>query len=302
MLDALYMTIISITTVGYGEIFPLSDVGRIFTILLLITSWLTFAFALTRITEFVIKGEINKYFKTRRLMKEIAHLHDHVIICGYGRNGHEAAKILKSHRVPYIVIEKNQALMDKSVNEEDHLLHLEGDSTEDHVLLAAGITRAKALVITLPVDADNLFIVLSARELNPNLQIISRASDQNSINKLKKAGANNVIMPDRIGGTYMANLVSKPDVVEFMNFLSGEEGQTVNIDSVSYEDLPEEVRGKPLNEVMQWKKTGVTCIGVKSPHGKFEINPPDDLILYPGTKVILLGTINQLSRMRTNLK
>jgi voltage-gated potassium channel len=302
MLDALYMTIISITTVGYGEVVPLSNAGKVFTMVLLVTSWVTFAFALTRITEFVIKGEINKYFKTRRLMKEIAHLHDHVIICGYGRNGHEAAKILKAHRVPYIVIEKNESLMNKSVQEEDHLLHLEGDSTEDSVLLAAGITRAKALVITLPVDADNLFIVLSARELNPKLQIISRASEHNSINKLKKAGANNVIMPDRIGGTYMANLVSKPDVVEFMNFLSGEEGQTVNIDSLAYEELPEEIKGKPLNHIMQWKKTGVTCIGVKSAEGKFEINPPDDFILYPGMKVILLGTLNQLSRMRANLK
>jgi voltage-gated potassium channel len=302
MLDSLYMTIISITTVGYGEVVPLSDAGKIFTILLLITSWVTFAFALTRITEFVIKGEINKYFKTRRLMKEIAHLHDHVIICGYGRNGHEAAKILKAHRVPYIVIEKNHALMNKSMLEEEHLLHLEGDSTEDHVLLAAGITRAKALVITLPVDADNLFIVLSARELNPRLQIITRASEHNSINKLKKAGADNVIMPDRIGGTYMANLVSKPDVVEFMNFLSGEEGQTVNIDTLAYEELPDEIKGKPLDQVMQWKKTGVTCIGIKSAQGKFEINPPDDFILYPGMKVILLGTLNQLARMRANLK
>lgn len=300
-LNALFMTTISITTVGYGEVVPLSNAGKVFTIVLLIVSWVTFAFALTRITQFVINGEINKYFKTRRLMKDISKLVNHVIICGYGRNGHEAARVLRSHGVPFIVIEKNVRLIEKNLHEDHHLLHLEGDSTDDQVLIAAGIERAKALIITLPVDADNLFIVLSARELNSQLQIISRASDSHSINKLKKAGADNVIMPDRIGGTHMATLISKPDVVEFINFLSGEEGQSVNIDAVSYEQLPKEIRGRPLNQVMEWNKTGVTCIGVKSEEGKFQVNPPEDFVLHPGMKVMVLGTKNQLLRMRANL-
>ena len=300
-IDALFMTTISITTVGYGEVVPLSEQGKIFTIILLITSWGTFAFAITRITQFVVNGEINKYFKTRRLMKDIARLENHVIICGYGRNGHEAARILKAHEVPYIVIEKNVELMAKSIYEEEKLLHLEGDSTDDTVLTSAGIERAKALITTLPVDADNLFIVLSARGLNPNLQIISRASDSNSIAKLKKAGADNVIMPDRIGGTHMATLVSKPDVVEFINFLSEEEGQAVNIESVSYEQLPVELRGKPLDQVMNWNRTGVNCIGIKSAEGKFQINPPEDIILYPGMKIIVLGNRNQILRMKAHL-
>lgn len=300
-LDSFYMTIISITTVGYSEVVPLSETGKVFTIILLIVSWIIFAFAVTRITQFVVNGEINKYFKTRRLMKQIDHLDNHVIICGYGRNGHEAARILKAHGIPFLVIEKRHELMEKSRYEEGGLLHLEGDSTDDHVLLSAGITRARALIITLPVDADNLFIVLSARGLNPQLQIISRASDNNSIAKLKKAGANNVIMPDRIGGTHMATLISKPDVVEFINFLSGEEGQAVNIETVAYEQLPEELRGKPLDQIMNWNRSGVNCIGIKSAEGKFQINPPEDLVLYPGMKIIVLGDRNQISRMKTNL-
>ena len=299
--DALFMTTISITTVGYGEVVPLSMAGKIFTIILLIVSWATFAFALTRITQFVVNGEINKYFKMRRLMREIDKLENHVIICGYGRNGHEAARILRSHEIPFIVIEKNHELVEKTNNEEDFLLHLEGDSTEDSVLLTAGIEKAKALITTLPVDADNLFIVLSARGLNSKLQIVSRASDSNSIAKLKKAGANNVIMPDRIGGTHMATLISKPDVVEFINFLSGDEGQSVNIETVSYEQLPGELQGKPLHQVMNWNKSGVNCIGVKSNEGRFQINPPDDLILYPGMKIIVLGDRHQIARMKNNL-
>ncbi len=302
MLDSLFMTTISITTVGYGEVVPLSEGGKVFTIILLIVSWGTFAFAVTRITQFVVNGEINKYFKTRWLMKEIAKLDNHVIICGYGRNGHEAAKILKSHGVPYIVIEKNHDLIDKSKHEEFHLLHLEGDSTDDSVLLAAGIERARALITTLPVDADNLFIVLSARGLNPALQIISRASDSNSIAKLKKAGADNVIMPDRIGGTFMANLVAKPDVIEFINFISGEEGGSIYIDSIAYEQLPDDIKGRSLQEIMKWNKTGVNCIGIKSSSGKFVINPPEDVVIDVGMKVIIIGTRQQVMKMKENLK
>lgn len=301
LLDAVYMTTISITTTGYGEVVQLSQPGKVFTIILLLVSWGTLAFALTRITQFVVSGEINRYFKFRRIMKEIALLNDHVIICGYGRNGHEAARIFRSNDIPFVVIEKNHELIERSHKEGHHLLYLEGDSTDDDVLRMAGIDKARALVTTLPVDADNLFIVLSARGLNASLQIISRASENSSISKLKKAGADNVIMPDRIGGTHMATLVSKPDIVEFIDFLSGDEGQTINIESVSYEQLPENIKGKPLNQVMQWNRTGVTCIGIKSAEGKFEINPPEDIILYPGMKVIVIGTRNQLARMQSNL-
>jgi voltage-gated potassium channel len=301
LLDALYMTTISITTVGYNEIHPLSDAGRIFTIFLLITSWGTFAFAITRITQFVISGEINQYFKTRRLMKEIEKLDNHVIICGYGRNGHQASRILKAHELPFIVIEKDQALIEKSETEGEKILHLEGDSTDDDLLRQAGIERARALITTLPVDAENVFIVLSARALNPSIQIISRASDSSSVAKMKKAGADNVIMPDRIGGTHMATLISKPDVVEFIDFLSGEEGQSIHMESVAYENLPEAIKGKTLREIMSWKKTGVNCIGIKSLEGKFLINPPEETTVIPGMKVIVLGTKDQIMQMKGNL-
>lgn len=301
LLDALFMTTISITTVGYGEVIPLSSAGKWFTIILLITSWGTFAFAVTRITQFVVSGEINKYFKIRRLMKDIAQLENHVIICGYGRNGHQAGRILRAHEVPFIVIEKDQALMQKMVHEGEKLMHLEGDSTDDDLLRLAGIERAKALITTLPVDAQNVFIVLSARALNPKIQIISRASDAASVPKLKKAGADNVIMPDRIGGTHMATLVSKPDVVEFIDFLSGEQGQSIHMESVGYNELPEELKGKSLKEVMNWNRTGVNCIGIKESDGKFRINPPEETPIKTGMRVIVLGTRNQIIEMKNNL-
>jgi voltage-gated potassium channel len=301
LIEAIYMTAITVTTAGFTEVHPLSNAGRMFTVFLLITSWATVAFVLTRITQYVVTGEINKYFKYRKLMSAIDKLNDHVIVCGYGRNGMQAVQTLRYHLQSFVVIEKSETLMEKILLEEPNLLHLQGDSTEDEVLKRAGIERARALITTLPTDADNVFIVLSARALNPTIQIISRASDSNSAPKLKKAGADSVIMPDKIGGTHMATLVSKPDVIEFIDYLSGEEGESINMESVPYEKLPEDMRNKTLKDIMNWKKTGVNCIGIKNTDGKFVINPPEDILIEKGMKVMVLGTRQQIEIMKGNI-
>ncbi len=298
LLDAMYMTTIAVTTVGFGEIKALSDPGKLFTIFLLIFSWVTLGFVLARVTQFVVSGEINKYFKYRRMMKDIDKLQHHAIICGFGRNGQQAAHTLKVHGVPFIVIENKGELLESLQAEYPDILLMKGDGTDDDMLKKAGIDRARALITTLPVDADNVFIVLSARALNPRIQIISRASETTSFSKLKKAGADNVIMPDRIGGMHMATLVSKPDVIEFIDYLSGEEGESINMESVSYDQLPASIRDKTLNEVMNWRKTGVTCIGIKNPEGKFVINPPEDILISTGMKVMVIGTRGQIDQMK----
>ena len=301
-LEAFYMTTITITTTGFEEVRPLSSAGKVFTTILLIASWSSFAFALTRITQFVTSGEINKYFKTRRIMKAVDKLHGHVIICGYGRNGQQASLTLKIHNVPFVVIERSEERLEKISNDNADLNFLLGDATEDEVLKRAGIEKAKALITALPDDADNVFIVLSARSLRGDIRIISRASNYSSVSKLKKAGADNVIMPDRIGGTHMATLVSKPDVIEFIDFLSGEEGEPIHIESVDYNYLPHQIKNKTLKDVMSWKKTGVNCIGIKNSEGKFVINPPDEVVIEQGMKVIVLGTKWQIDEMKGNLK
>jgi len=300
-MEAMYMTTIAITTVGFSEVRPLSDGGRLFTIFLLITSWITFAWAIARITQFVITGEINKYFKTRKNMKAITQLNHHVILCGFGRNGQQAARTLKNHNMPFVVIEKEEGPMEKALPFFPDLVYLIGDGTDDDLLKKAGIEKATALITALPVDADNVFIVLSARGLNHKLHIISRASDESSYPKLKKAGADNVIMPDKIGGSHMATLVSKPDVIEFMDFLSSEDGESVNMESVPYELLPTGIRDRPLKVVMEWNKTGVNCLGIKNREGKFIINPPNEMLVTEGCKVIVFGTRSQISEMKHNL-
>lgn len=301
-LEAFYMTTISVTTAGFTEVRKLSDWGRIFTSFLLITSWGAFAFAITRITQYIINGEVNEYFKNRRIMTAIDKLNHHVIVCGYGRNGQQAAQTLGYHFQQFIVIENNHEVIDRIGGEHPGLVYIIGDSTDDDVLSRAGIHRAKALITTLPADADNVFIVLSARSLNPNIQIISRASEKNSYAKLVKAGADNVIMPDKIGGTHMATLVSKPDVIEFIDYLSGAEGESIHIESVSYNQLPTDIRGQTLKNIMAWKKTGVNCIGIKDAEGKFVISPPEETIIDKGMKVLVLGTKQQIEDMKGNIK
>lgn len=301
-LEAFYMTTISVTTAGFTEVRKLSDAGRIFTSFLLITSWGAFAFAITRITQYIINGEVNKYFKNRRIMKAIEKLNHHVIVCGYGRNGQQAAKTLGYHSQQYIVIENDDEVMERTAEEQPGLIYLIGDGTDDDVLVRAGIHRAKALITTLPADADNVFIVLSARSLNPSVQIISRASERNSYAKLVKAGADSVIMPDKIGGTHMATLVSKPDVIEFIDYLSGAEGEAIHIESVSYNQLPPDMQGKTLQKIMAWKKTGVNCIGIKDADGKFIISPPEETIIDKGMKVLVLGTRQQIQEMKGNIQ
>ena len=234
-------------------------------------------------------------------MRAIDKIHNHVVICGYGRNGQQAAHTLKVHGQKFVVIESDEDITERAYAETPDLLFIHGDSTDDEILRRAKVAEAKALITTLPEDADNVFIVLSARSMNPGIQIISRASGNNSIPKLKKAGADSVIMPDKIGGTHMATLVSKPDVIEFIDYLSGEEGEAINMESVGYEQLPPEIRDATLRDIMNWKKTGVNCIGIKTIDGKFVINPPEEVLINRGMKVIVLGTKQQIEEMKGNI-
>jgi voltage-gated potassium channel len=302
LLDALYMTIVTVTTVGYEEVHELSKAGMIFNMLLIISSFATFAYALAKLTQYIVDGEINKFFKNRKIMSAIKELKDHVIICGYGRNGKQAAKILGHHKVKFVVIENNDERIEKELSKKDAILYIQGDATDDDVLLSAGIERAKALITALPEDADNVYIVLSARSLSNSIQIISRSSNPGSGTKLRKAGADSIISPDKIGGTHMATLVSKPDVIEFIDYLSGEEGDSIHLESVGYEILPAELKDKTLQEIMAWRKTGVNCIGIKDAEGKFIINPPEETLINSRMKVIVLGTRQQIEEMKGNVE
>jgi voltage-gated potassium channel len=300
-LDALYMTVITVTTIGYMEVKPLSQAGRIFNIVFIIISFTSFASALAWLTRYIVSGQMYEHFKNKKLMSSLDHLSNHVIVCGFGRNGQQAAQTLTTHKVNFVAIDFREKNIDDYLQKDPQLLYIKGDATDDALLQKAGIERARSLICALPTDADNMFIVLSARTLNPSIQIISRAVQASAVAKLKKAGADYVIMPDLIGGTHMATLVSKPDVIEFIDYLSGEEGVSIYIESVAYEKLPLQIRNLTIQEIMDWKKTGVNCIGIKYSDGRFLINPPLDIVVEEGMNIIVLGTRVQVHRMRHNL-
>jgi len=291
--DAFYMTIITVATVGYGEVAPLSISGKLFTAFLIITSFGTFAYAVSSITKFVIDGEFNEFFKNRKLNATIEKLSNHVIICGYGRNGRQAAQVLKKHKKRFVVIENKTSLTSTLTHKFSDLV-ITGDSTQDEVLIKAGILRAQALITTLPVDADNLFIVLTARNLNKNLTIISRASEDNSDTKLKIAGANNVIMPDKVGGAHMASLVMKPDVMEFIDHITAEVGDNISLEEISFDRIPDELKNKTLKDLEIRNRSGANIIGYKTAQGGYIVNPSADTLIIAESKLFVLGTQEQI--------
>ncbi len=297
LFDAFYMTVITVATVGYGEVAPLSHAGKLFTAFLIITSFGTFAYAVSSITKFVIDGEFNEFFKNRKLNATIDKISDHVIICGYGRNGRQAAQVLKKHHKRFVVIE-NSATLTSTLNHKFSELVITGDSTQDEVLIKAGILRARAIITTLPVDADNLFIVLSARNLNKNLTIISRASEDNSDTKLKIAGADNVIMPDKVGGAHMASLVMKPDVMEFIDHITAEGGDNISLEEISFDRIPDELKNKTLKDLEIRNRSGANIIGYKTAKGEYIINPSADTLVIPDSKLFVLGTPEQIAALK----
>ncbi len=296
-LDAFYMTIITVATVGFQEVHPLDDAGKIFTTFLIITSFGTFAYAITSISKYVLDGEFNLYFKNLKVNAAIQKLEDHVIICGFGRNGKQAAHVLKKHKTRFVVIEQKKDII-AAINHQYSDLVMEGDATLDEVLMKAGIHKAKALITTLPFDADNLFIVLSARTLNPKLTIISRASEDNSDKKLKVAGANNVIMPDKLGGAHMASLVMKPDVMEFMDYITGQGTDNIRLEEITFATLKPEFQNKTIKDLEIRNKSGANIIGFKTAKGEYIINPSAETKIIPDVKLFVLGTTEQILKLK----
>ncbi len=293
-IDAFYMTIITVTTVGFSEVRPMEAEGKIFTVILIVTSVVIVGFAISVITEYILSRNSLQLLKKRKVRNIIENLSDHVIVCGYGRNGMQAAERLKAYKRPFVVIERDKELISKH---EDEVLFVEGDANDDAVLELAGITRAQYLITALPDDAVNLFVVLSARQLNRDLFIISRASLITSQKKLLLAGANKVIMPDKIGGDHMASLVVMPDLITFMDKLSMEGEHTINLEEVAIEDFADQVDCNSLRDLDLRKKTGCTIIGYIAPDGEYIINPEADLQLLPNSKVIVLGRPEQIRKL-----
>lgn len=295
--DAFYMTIITITTVGFGEVSPLDDASKLFTIFLILSSVVIVGYAITVITEYILSKSNIEELKQKKMQKRIDSLSNHIIICGYGRNGKQAAKKLLAHKKPFAIIEKNKEVIEKYQSETVSFVH--GNSNEDEILMQAGIERASTLISALPNDADNLFVVLSARQINKGMKIISRASQETSYKKLKLAGANNVILPDRIGGDHMASLVVVPDLIEFIDNLSIVGESNINIEEISVDKLYNTKNVRTIKDLDLRNKTGCSVIGFKGDNGDYVVNPEAELKLVPNSKVIVLGKPEQIKKLNS---
>lgn len=295
--QAFYMTIITISTVGFSELKPLSVVGRYFTSFLIITSFGTFAYAVTAITSYLIDGEFKRYFKELKVKNNIEKLKGHTIICGYGRNGKQSVVELERHGRHYVVVEKDGEVVEQIKSELSGFV-LHGDATTDDMLQNAGIERADSIITTLPKDADNVFVVLTAKAMNPDLLIISRASDDHSDRKLRTAGANNVIMPDKIGGAHMASLVIKPDVIEFFDYLMGQASDTISLEEITFDTLPDHFKNKSIKDLDIRNKSGANLVGMKTEKGEYVMNPSPESKIVPEAKIFVLGNPQQIKKFK----
>lgn len=298
LLDAVYMTVLTVGTVGYREVYDLDVSGKIFTSFLILFSLGSFAYALSVITRYIIEGEFQLYFKNYKVNKEISKLNGHVIVCGYGRNGRQACEQLRSGNLQFVTIESDPAVIEL-LRQEGQTLFVEGNATSDEVLVDAGIDRAKAIITALPSDAANVFVVLTARDRNPKLKIVSRASDDASEHKLKRAGADNVILPDKIGGTHMAALITKPDVLEFIDHITGD--LNIRLEEIQCSSLPVQMHNRSIKELEIRNKTGANIIGMKRADGEYIINPHPDTVMYTDSKIFVLGTQDQVLKFKASI-
>ncbi len=300
--EAFYMTIITISTVGFSEVKPLSESGQLFTTILIIVNIGVVAYSVSAFTAFIIEGALFKGIHRRTIQRNLKQMKDHIIVCGYGRYGREIVDHLLKQKIPFVLIEKNPDIVEEIQKMESKIIYVEGDVTHDEILEAAGVDRATALISTLPDDTDNLFTILSARQMNEKINLISAAKSQRTEKKLRQAGADHVIMPDRLGGFYMSTLISKPGAVEFFSFITNNAQSDIGFEELSYENLAATDRNKSIVELGIREKTGTNVIGIKKQNGQFEVNPKPDARLGPGDSFIVLGSRDQLKALGEVMK
>jgi voltage-gated potassium channel len=296
-IDALYMTVITLSTVGYGEVHHLSTAGRIFSIVLIISGVGAMLYTLTTIVQYILEGGFGDILGRRRMKEKIASLKRHVILCGYGKVGHEVARVFESEGTPFIIVEIDQETVSKAV--ENGYLCIQGNATSDDVLKEAGIERARALVAALGSDADNLYITLSAKEMRPDLFIVARASTEESEPKLLRAGADRIMSPYRIGGRHMAMLTLRPLVVDFVDTTMLSRGRELVLENIKVSS-GSPVEGKTVKEGSQCCG-GAAILAVRKKDGRLLTNPAQDTLLDLEDELVIIGTRNQLRTLEGSI-
>jgi voltage-gated potassium channel len=298
-IEALYMTVTTLSTVGYGEVRPLNTAGRIFTMLLIVGGLGIVFYSAGRVAADLIEGGVQRALGRRRVQRQIAQMTDHFIVCGFGRMGRIVCKELAAKPVPFVVVESDaETLRDV---EAAQFAKVDGDATEDTVLLAAGIKRARGLVAALSTDSDNVYVVLSARELNPNLLIVARAEDERSERKLLHAGATRVVSPYVIGGHRMAHSLLRPAVLDVIDLATHYRSMELQIEEVSVAAgtfaVGATLAGSGIRE-----RQGIIVIAIKKANDEMVFNPAAEVRIAAGDRLVLMGQADSLRELERQLQ
>ncbi|MDA8089417.1 MAG: NAD-binding protein [Nitrospiraceae bacterium] len=297
-LDSLYMTIITITTVGFREVHPLGRPGMVFTIFLIVFSLGIVFYILNTGAKVIIEGEFARLLGRRKLEKRIKKLRGHYIICGYGRMGRIISKEFLASKAPFVVIEKEPPLPG---TEERGVLLVQGDATRDEVLKEAGIEVAAGLVTVLPTDAENLYVVLTAKGLNPGLNVVARAGGEGAEQKLLRAGADKVVSPYFIGGLRIAHTILKPAVMDFIEFATKSGNLELQMEEI-YIGEGSPLAGQSLDQCGLGRDLGIIVVGMKDKQDEIKFNPTSRSVLKAGNVLIALGESSSLKKLEALAK
>lgn len=300
LLDSVFMSVQTLTTVGYGTIKPLSDAGKIFTIIYILFGVILFLYIAAEFANSVVNVNLQKILGRKKMESKLKNLKNHLILCGYGRTGSEISLQLNNNKLPYVVIDKDITLEEKAIEED--FLFIAGDATDDHILQRAGIERAEGIFCALNDDVDNLYLTLSARTLNPELKIVTRCIKAANETKFQKAGATTIILPYEISGRRMVSSIMKPDVVDFLDVVMHSQGEDLELKMEQFH-VPQNccLENKTIYSSEIRQKSGVIIVAIKR-NGKFITNPESDTILKADDYLITLGTTQQLQSFESFVK
>ncbi len=298
--DCLYMTAISFSTVGYGEIIDVAAVSgaRLYTILLILFGMGVMVYFGSTVVALLVEGEIKNYFRRKRMAKHIEKLAQHIIICGAGATGIYVIRELIATRTPFVVIDESEERIRTIIEDETgEFPYVVGDASADHVLREAGIQEARGLIAALPEDKENLFVVISARQLNPRLRIVSRGIEASIATKLERVGADSVVSPNLIGGMRMASEMIRPHVVEFLDLMLRDRGKNLRVEEVTI-GTGSPVAGKSLAQADIPGIADVLVVAAKHSSGDYHYNPKQDFMLHGGAVLIVLGMVDEVAKLR----
>ncbi|MBC8182430.1 NAD-binding protein [candidate division KSB1 bacterium] len=295
LFNSFYMTVITIGTVGFHEVAEMSQDGRIFTVGLIIFGIGVGGYAIASLTSLIVEGHIRSLIRGKKMEKQIIQLKNHVVVCGYGKTGTEIIEELKKLKQQFVVIEKDEHKVEEL--KEHGQLVLFGDATEDEILEKAGVSNASGLIASLPHDADNVYVVLTAREMNPKLRIIARSIDDKSCKKLMRAGADKVVSPYSIAGRRMARLLLTPGIVDFLEVMVQSSELELKIEEVLLHKSSPFVNKQLRESNIKAETKGAMVIGIKKSDGKVIVNPPGDILLEQGITLYVIGNNAQVEKL-----